>query len=82
MAAINAMHQKDCRTDEQKEADKEKEEEEKDRTEKSYLLYVARAQSKYERQMELKALARFCRGRGASAENIQLSEEKMPPKDP
>ena len=32
--------------------------------------------------MELKALARFCRGRGASAENIQLSEEKMPPKDP
>eukprot|EP00439_Symbiodinium_sp_Y106_P064684 s3502_g10.t1 len=52
--AITAMHQKDCRTDEQKEADKEKEEEEKDRTEKSYLLYVARAQSKYERQMELK----------------------------
>ncbi|CAE7811544.1 pabpc1-a [Symbiodinium sp. KB8] len=52
--AISTMHQKDCRTDEQKEADKEKEDEEKDRTEKSYLLYVARAQSKYERQMELK----------------------------
>ncbi|CAK9054379.1 Polyadenylate-binding protein [Durusdinium trenchii] len=57
--AIDEMHQKDFRTEEQKEADKdcpdgEKEEEEKDNAEKSYLLYVNRAQSKTERALELK----------------------------
>ncbi|CAK9063600.1 unnamed protein product [Durusdinium trenchii] len=52
--AIEEMHQKDFRSDEQKEADKEKEEEEKDRADKSCLLYVARAQSKSERMLELK----------------------------
>eukprot|EP00438_Fugacium_kawagutii_P034144 Skav228523 [mRNA] locus=scaffold796:57695:61023:+ [translate_table: standard] len=41
--AIEDFHQKDFRTDEQKEADKD-----------GYLLYVTRAQSKSERLMELK----------------------------
>mmetsp|Transcript_26899 Transcript_26899/g.62468 ORF Transcript_26899/g.62468 Transcript_26899/m.62468 type:complete len:645 (+) Transcript_26899:168-2102(+) len=54
MQAITALHQQDFRSAEQKEADKEKEEEEADRAEKSYLLYVARAQSKSERLLELK----------------------------
>ncbi|CAJ1382499.1 unnamed protein product [Effrenium voratum] len=52
--AIDTLHQKDFREAEQKEADKEKEEEEADRAEKSYLLYVSRAQSKSERLLELK----------------------------
>eukprot|EP00913_Durusdinium_trenchii_P024850 g23324.t1 len=51
--AIEEMHQKDFRSDEQKEADKDCEEE-KDRADKSCLLYVARAQSKSERMLELK----------------------------
>eukprot|EP00913_Durusdinium_trenchii_P036062 g33744.t1 len=52
--AVELFHQKDVRSEEQKEADKEKEEEEKDKEIKSYLLYVQRAQSKTERAMELK----------------------------
>jgi len=52
--AIEALHQKDFRSDAQKEEDKEAEEEEKDREEKSYLLYCQRAQSKTERLLDLK----------------------------
>lgn len=52
--AIEDFHQKDFRDEEQKAADKEKEEEEKDQAEKSYLLYVQRAQSKMERSLELR----------------------------